>query len=890
MAPAAPRAPRLFLGLLVLSLCCEACKKVIFHVPSELEAGTLVGRVNLKECLQSAELISSSDPVFKILEDGSVYTTSVVSLSSEKKTFTILLKDIQEHVEKKIHVNLVADEEKTQKTRHARDTVLKRTKRRWGPIPSVMIENSLGPFPLQIQQVQSDTAQNYTIYYSASGPGIDQDPKGLFYIERETGNIFATRAVDREQYPSFQIICFASTPDGYSPEVPLVHTIRIEDDNDNAPYFTQDVFEFCVPENSKPGIIVGKMVADDRDEPYTLHTTLKYRIVSQTPPVTPVFGIHSDTGVITVLSPQLDRELVSKYTLLIEARDMAGQPFGLCTTGTAVITIEDTNDNAPSFKNMQYEAWVEENRVNVEILRISVVDLDEPGSPGSGAVFEIIRGNDDRSFEITTDRNTNDGILCVAKGLDYESSKQRTLVIAVNNEAPYMLAPHSRQLAQSTSTVIVHVKDVDEGPVFKPCFLRLEVKDCEQMGTLIGRYLAEDPETGNSEGICYRIAPGQCNWISIDEKTGEIRTTKVLDRDVGDMRRGQCNMTVLAIDRSGKTGTGTIQVIIKPGNKNYPRIAKTEYIMCRDRKPICLTAQDADESPFSMPFVYRVADRSLSASWKVTRHNDKSAYLSPKGEIPFGKYTIPVSVSDNGGKQGVTYITVNYCNCDTPSDCSEDHTISPHVFPRADPNVTLGVWAILAMILGSLLLLLILITICGCCGSGVMHRQVTDDCANHNLIISNTEAPGEEVMDHNVIPLQNTNDQGGYGIKTGDQQTFEMVKGKGHTLESIKGGGHQTLGSVKEGGGQPMMDTCRYSYSEWHNFTHPRLGEKVHLCRQDEEQKHSEDYLLSYNYEGKGSLAGSVGCCSDQHEEEALDFLDQLEPKFRTLAETCVKR
>lgn len=53
--------------------------------------------------------------------------------------------------------------------------------------------------------------------------------------------------------------------------------------------------------------------------------------------------------------------------------------------------------------------------MNVEILRVSVVDLDEPSSPGSIGVYEIIKGNDDRSFEITTDRNTNEGVLCVVK-------------------------------------------------------------------------------------------------------------------------------------------------------------------------------------------------------------------------------------------------------------------------------------------------------------------------------------------------------------------------------------------------------------------------------------------------------------------------------------------
>lgn len=73
-------------------------------------------------------------------------------------------------------------------------------------------------------------------------------------------------------------------------------------------------------------------------------------------------------------------------------------------------------------------------------------------------------------------------------------------------------------------------------------------------------------------------------------------------------------------------------------------------------------------------------------------------------------------------------------------------------------------------------------------------------------------------------------------VKTGGQESFEMIKGVGghQTLESVKGGGHHTLESVKglghhtlDGGGygQSMMDTYRYNYSEWQNFTHPRLTE-----------------------------------------------------------------
>ena len=63
--------------------------------------------MNLKECLQSASLILSSDPDFRILEDGSIYTTHDLVLSSGK-SFSILLSDTQGQGQKEIEIILEA--------------------------------------------------------------------------------------------------------------------------------------------------------------------------------------------------------------------------------------------------------------------------------------------------------------------------------------------------------------------------------------------------------------------------------------------------------------------------------------------------------------------------------------------------------------------------------------------------------------------------------------------------------------------------------------------------------------------------------------------------------------------------------------------------------------
>lgn len=64
--------------------------------------------MNLKECLQSASLVLSSDPDFRILEDGSIYTTHDLILSSERKSFSIFVLDSQRKEQKEIEIVLAA--------------------------------------------------------------------------------------------------------------------------------------------------------------------------------------------------------------------------------------------------------------------------------------------------------------------------------------------------------------------------------------------------------------------------------------------------------------------------------------------------------------------------------------------------------------------------------------------------------------------------------------------------------------------------------------------------------------------------------------------------------------------------------------------------------------
>ncbi|KAI3370827.1 hypothetical protein L3Q82_007353 [Scortum barcoo] len=69
--------------------------------------------------------------------------------------------------------------------------------------PMIVTENQRAPFPRIIGRVISAEKSGNHIF-RLTGPGADQDPKGLFTIDIETGDVSVSRSLDREAIESYQ--------------------------------------------------------------------------------------------------------------------------------------------------------------------------------------------------------------------------------------------------------------------------------------------------------------------------------------------------------------------------------------------------------------------------------------------------------------------------------------------------------------------------------------------------------------------------------------------------------------------------------------------------------------------------------------------------------------
>ncbi|XP_062386301.1 desmocollin 2-like protein [Sardina pilchardus] len=875
----------------------ESCftPSIYTAAPQEIDVGYVLSKVHVAGCASQLKRVETSDPDFAMHLDGTIVALHSTEVPSTGRSFSVWAQDT-DGGQSKMEVYI-----SQKSTQPPKSGILRRFKRRWSPPPLSIVENDMAGLPKDVELVGSDSSLAYSVYYEISGPGVDRDPVGVFTVDRNSGMLRVHRPVDREEWPQFQITVrvFDKLTNKQTDE-PLPLKVQVMDVNDNAPTFTGSL-KFSVLEQSA-GAVVGQVNTTDRDEAGTDHTKIKYTLLDGNN----LFSIDSQTGVIKTKTATLDREVKDKHFITVEIRDMNGASNGLFNTATATILLEDINDNPPVFSKTSHSVNVKENvEGETLLLRIPVEDKDLTKTPNWKSLFAITKGNETGLFRIETDPETNEGLLYLTKPLDYEKNKALKLEVQARNEAELS----GTQASWASIPINVNVENENEGPVFMPANLKLRIKEGLPNGTVIGTYTAKDPETSSSTGIRYYAASDPASWIEVVETTGELKIANTVDRESDFVKNDMYNITVKAVDPSAKTGTGTVFITIDDENDNIPLLPTHDLIVCeKDGQlgSVVVAAEDKDKTPYSAPFLFKLGE-PYEGKWTLSKLNGTAATLQQAGELPTGTYTIPVLVKDLQGMGDTQTVTVRICRCRL-NQCV-----------ASQRSTVLGAGGILAMLLGLALLLLLCVLAAFVCVRGEDKLVLEDTHGSGGMLLkSNTEGPGEEVSNIVIVPSTGI-DQSLVKGAVVDCGQFESMNTMGVADATSMAGAWQDSQQVSQQvflhPSSDMLDrNSQYdlraensafllnqnsafllnqrdeaTLQTWRT-NGVYLDMKLDYLRSGEDGRYADDILHSYGFEGEGSVAGSVGCCSDQNPNDNMDFLNTLGPKFRTLAEACNKK
>ncbi|KAL1021482.1 hypothetical protein UPYG_G00013850 [Umbra pygmaea] len=350
--------------------------------------------------------------------------------------------------------------------------LLVRSKRRWVLSTFELTEEDPGPFPKLVTQMFNDHMDmlKNNRKFRLTGNGVTEEPLGLFYIH-EDGSVYVTKSIDREKYPLFNIkFDILDKETGIPVDRTLAFDVKIKDINDNAPTFEETIMTGEIPENLQEGYLPVQLKPTDTDEENTVNSTVSVKVVSQTPaePKISVKYVEGSKMNQLAFTGCFDYDKEKSYVVEIEAKDH-GTP-ALSSTATVILKVTDSNTHPPVFKNNTYKTEIKEMESDKEILRVAVTDGDTPNTPGWRAVYTIVKGNEDGNYKIVTDPKTNEGVLTVIKGKDFERTTLTNVVIAVKNEEPLFVCNSGRAKAMTaspiTANVTVKVIDVNDPPVF----------------------------------------------------------------------------------------------------------------------------------------------------------------------------------------------------------------------------------------------------------------------------------------------------------------------------------------------------------------------------------------------------------------------------------------
>lgn len=756
------------------------------------------------------------------------------------------------------------------------EKLLRRVRRGWMWNQFFLQEEYTGSDYQYIGKLQSDQDHgNGLVKYILSGEGAGT----VFVIDENNGDLHATRRLDREE-KAFYILkaTVVNKRTGQKLEPETEFTVKLHDINDNEPQFSKEVYTGSVPERSDIGTSVIQVTATDADDSmYGSSAKLVYSISQGHP----YFSVDPNTGVIrTALGPgDMDREQREHYQVVIEAKDMAGQRGGLTGTTIVNITLTDVNDNPPGFTQSIYQFRVpESSKSGTPVGRIKATDRDI--GKNAEMYFTIVSGDGMDMFDISTDKDTQEGVITVSKPLDYEKKPSYTVEIQVQNtqvDPRFMSAGY-----KDVATVRIAVEDVDEPPLFDKASYLMEVKEDAAVGVAVGSVSAMDPDGARSM-VKYSIdrRTDMDRLFNVHPGNGSVFLLKSLDRE----ETAWHNISVIATEFQNPRQSSHVSVYVRllDINDNAPTFATVyETFVCERTKaaqPIqTVSAVDADEPSTGHKFFFSLApDGPHRSNFTVRDNGDNTASILTRrasySRLHQSVYLVPVVITDSDYpmQSSTGTLTVRVCTCDHEGNvelCNAEALSS-------SPGLSTG--ALIAILLCAIILLMIVVLFTA------LKRQrkqepliISKEDVRDNVVSYNDEGGGEEDTQAFDIGALRHPDAAA-ALEESAKQRRDIIP-----TDTLLYPPHRPAAPAVSGLIIPPVGMASRDNGDVREFINQRVLEND--CNPTAPPY---DSLATYAYEGAGSVAeslSSLGSASSEAEQD-YHYLSDWGPRFRKLAD-----
>ncbi|KAM4709348.1 protocadherin-23 [Discoglossus pictus] len=397
--------------------------------------------------------------------------------------------------------------------------------------------------------VDKDAGSNGSLQFQIIGGNTG----GYFAINNTSGELWATRNLDREDVSNFTIIVECHDLGSPRKSSTAKVLINVLDQNDNPPTFSKSQYRTSVREDLTVGSVVLNLQASDIDE--GLNGEVMYSLIDDTQGI---LTINSSTGVV-VTTRTLDRELKHQYVFRVVASDCSIHG-PKSTTVKVLVQIEDVNDNSPIFSENPIHVLLSSKiLVNKTVATVSASDLDL-GLNGA-VVFNLLKPNP--FFRI----NRETGDVNLQMPLPPDSLRSTILIV----EASDFGVPANT----ARGLVIFHGQGLEKDISFAHNLYEAIVLENSVMGTKVVTVEARH-HISNGEGIRYSIFSQDVEEVfSINSVTGEltVKEPTALDFEV----RNKINVIVSA-EISGYVSYCRVTVFIQDDNDNSPVFEQNHQI------------------------------------------------------------------------------------------------------------------------------------------------------------------------------------------------------------------------------------------------------------------------------------------------------------------------